>query len=122
MSQYEVIAWFAKKYEENTEAHYSASQVAKEMKGNKHTIYYKINKLFFFGYLVARYQPRRTGKTIHHGAGYQYRINPARVNTIKLTLNKERNCLNNSSIQEEKITNLCVNANKTSLKVPNGSK
>jgi len=112
MTQYEVIEWFTKRYIEDETQHYTARRVAKEFSIGYLPMQIKIKKLFLYGYLVTRYQPLRKGRYINYDAGFQYKLNPAKAQTMISLLKLSNQMPESSDNLKQKIPNVLTKGKK----------
>lgn len=117
MSQFQLTEYFLQKYEENPEAYYTPKTVAKDLGMQYRGTCTKIKRLFLFGYLVTRYQPLRQKSFIFCEAGFQYKLNPAKVNSLRLVLKTSKQSQNIKDNPEQKNTNISVKKSKENTKV-----
>jgi hypothetical protein len=112
MTQYEVIEWFTKRYLEDENEYYTARVVAKEFSIGYLPMQVKIKKLFLYGYLVTRYQPLRKGRYMYQDAGFQYKLNPAKAQTMISLLKLSNQMLESSNNPKQKIPNVLTKGKK----------
>ncbi len=116
MTQYEVMEWFTKRYIEDKDEYHTARKVAKEFGINYLPMQIKIKKLFYYGYLVTRYKPIRKGKYMYVDTGFQYKLNPAKAQTMISLLKLSNQMPESFDNPKQKISNILTKGKKKSGK------